>query len=141
MSFQSYPKYKDSGVEWLGEVPEGWEVQPIKTVASCNDDVLGESTDEDYELEYVEISDVDVNRGITGSTLYRFQEAPSRARRQVKDGDVIVSTVRTYLRGRFQGPSATRVNEPRLLTSEPFEASRCRPAEASGSHGSYAVGC
>jgi hypothetical protein len=29
--------------------------------------------------------------------------------------------------GRFQGPSATRVNELRCLTSEPFEASRCRP--------------
>lgn len=98
MSFPRYPKYKDSGVEWLGEVPEEWEIQPIKTVASCNDDVLGESTDEDYELEYVEISDVDVNRGITGSTLYTFKEAPSRARRQVKDGDVLVSTVRTYLR-------------------------------------------
>ena len=22
MSFPKYPKYKDSGVEWLGEVPE-----------------------------------------------------------------------------------------------------------------------
>jgi len=26
MSLQRYPKYKDSGVEWLGEVPDGWEV-------------------------------------------------------------------------------------------------------------------
>ncbi len=26
MSFPKYPKYKDSGVEWLGEVPEHWEV-------------------------------------------------------------------------------------------------------------------
>jgi len=25
-----YPAYKDSGVEWLGEVPEGWEVVPVK---------------------------------------------------------------------------------------------------------------
>jgi type I restriction enzyme S subunit len=25
-----YPKYKDSGVEWLGEVPEHWRVSPIK---------------------------------------------------------------------------------------------------------------
>ena len=98
MSFPRYLKYKDSGVEWLGEVPEGWKIQPIKAFASCNDDVLGESTEEDYELEYVEISDVDASRGISGSTLYRFKEAPSRARRQVKSGDVIVSTVRTYLR-------------------------------------------
>ena len=26
MSFPRYPKYKDFGVEWLGEVPEGWIV-------------------------------------------------------------------------------------------------------------------
>ena len=23
-----YPAYKDSGVEWLGEIPEHWEVLP-----------------------------------------------------------------------------------------------------------------
>ena len=26
MSFPRYPKYKDSGVEWLRELPEHWEV-------------------------------------------------------------------------------------------------------------------
>ena len=26
MSFPRYPRYKDSGVEWLGDVPENWEV-------------------------------------------------------------------------------------------------------------------
>ena len=30
MSFPRYPKYKDSGVEWLGDVPEHWERQPLK---------------------------------------------------------------------------------------------------------------
>jgi type I restriction enzyme S subunit len=34
MSFPRYPAYKDSGVEWLGEVPEHWEVLPIKRIAS-----------------------------------------------------------------------------------------------------------
>jgi type I restriction enzyme S subunit len=29
MSFPRYPKYKASGVEWLGEVPEHWEVKRI----------------------------------------------------------------------------------------------------------------
>lgn len=33
MSFPRYPKYKDSGVEWLGEVPEHWVVLPIRLVA------------------------------------------------------------------------------------------------------------
>ena len=30
MSFPRYPAYKDSGVEWLGEVPAHWEVAPFK---------------------------------------------------------------------------------------------------------------
>ncbi|NDU85728.1 MAG: restriction endonuclease subunit S, partial [Ferrovum sp.] len=32
MSFPRYPKYKDSGVEWLGEVPEHWRVNRLKRV-------------------------------------------------------------------------------------------------------------
>ncbi|MEI2812292.1 MAG: hypothetical protein V9E91_00310 [Burkholderiaceae bacterium] len=30
MSFPRYESYKESGVEWLGEVPEHWEVISIK---------------------------------------------------------------------------------------------------------------
>ncbi|UZM12933.1 restriction endonuclease subunit S [Pseudomonas kielensis] len=30
MSFPAYPEYKDSGVEWLGKVPEHWSVHPLK---------------------------------------------------------------------------------------------------------------
>jgi len=30
MTLPKYPLYKDSGVEWLGEVPAGWEVKPLK---------------------------------------------------------------------------------------------------------------
>ncbi|MEY4243009.1 MAG: hypothetical protein RLZZ245_594 [Verrucomicrobiota bacterium] len=33
LSLPRYPRYKDSGVEWLGEVPEHWEVQSLRTVA------------------------------------------------------------------------------------------------------------
>ena len=34
MSFPRYPAYKDSGVEWLGEVPEHWEVKKLKNIGS-----------------------------------------------------------------------------------------------------------
>lgn len=30
MSFPRYPAYKPSGVEWLGEVPEHWELKRLK---------------------------------------------------------------------------------------------------------------
>ena len=34
MSFPRYPKYKPSGVEWLGDVPEHWEVTRLKNLFS-----------------------------------------------------------------------------------------------------------
>jgi type I restriction enzyme S subunit len=34
MSLPRYPKYKDSGVEWLGEVPAHWSVRALKHVVS-----------------------------------------------------------------------------------------------------------
>ncbi|MFN4915315.1 MAG: restriction endonuclease subunit S [Sphingomonadales bacterium] len=30
--FQKYPAYKDSGVEWLGEIPEHWEIGKLGTL-------------------------------------------------------------------------------------------------------------
>ena len=32
-----HPKLKPSGVEWLGDVPEGWEVKPLGYVTRCLD--------------------------------------------------------------------------------------------------------
>ena len=34
MSVPAYPAYKDSGVEWIGEVPETWEIRRMSQVAS-----------------------------------------------------------------------------------------------------------
>lgn len=34
MSFARYPKYKDSGVEWLGQMPAQWGLTPLKHAAS-----------------------------------------------------------------------------------------------------------
>jgi type I restriction enzyme S subunit len=89
---------KPSGIAWLGDVPKHWLVKRIEHVASCNDDVLAEDTEQSQLLEYVEISDVEQVEGIKNSTILAFKEAPSRARRLVKEGDILVSTVRTYLR-------------------------------------------
>jgi type I restriction enzyme S subunit len=30
MSFPAYDEYKDSGINWLGEVPKQWKVVSIK---------------------------------------------------------------------------------------------------------------
>jgi len=122
MSFLKYVAYRDSGIEWLGVVPKHWDISPLKAVASCNDEVLPEGTDGERLIEYVEISGVDEGRGITGTETLTFGAAPSRARRVVRDGDVLISTVRTYLRA-----IATVSNPPsNLIASTGFAAIRPR---------------
>lgn len=83
----------------------------LKYVASINDDALGQNTAPDLGLEYIDISNVDSSGRIAKMTSYRFEDAPSRARRLVQDGDVIISTVRTYLQAiaQIRGPSENLV--------------------------------
>ena len=46
-------------------------------------------------IEYIDISSIDAtNRTITETTLYEVAHAPSRAQQCVREGDILVSTVR-----------------------------------------------
>ena len=96
--YRPYPAYKPSRVDWLSDIPLHWEVRRLKYVATVNDEALPETTDPDTEIDYVDIGNVDSVRGITGIESLAFEDAPSRARRIVRKGDVIISTVRTYLK-------------------------------------------
>ncbi len=93
-----YSSYKDSGVVWIGEIPRGWETNKLKFVSKHNELTLSNNTDPNYELEYIEISDVDSSGNILNRTSYRFEDSPSRCRRVLRKGDVFISTVRTYLK-------------------------------------------
>jgi type I restriction enzyme S subunit len=74
-----------------------WPTRRLKFAATINDEALSEDTDPDYEFQYLDIGNVDSLGNINEVASYRFENAPSRARRRVTDGDVIISTVRTYL--------------------------------------------
>ncbi len=123
--WKTYPAYKSSGVEWLGDVPEGWDVKRLKYSASINDETLPETTDPEFEFEYVDIGGVNAVDGITSTEQMVFENAPSRARRKVRHGDTIVSTVRTYLRA-----IAPIRNPPKnLIVSTGFAVVRPRKVE------------
>lgn len=90
-------KFKPSGVDWIGEIPEGWKVKRIKDVCGINVLTLNEQMPPNYMFKYIDISSVS-NGSIKLSEPITFWEAPSRARRIVSEDDIIVSTVRTYLK-------------------------------------------
>ena len=89
---------KDSGIEWLGMIPQHWEVQRLKHWLKVNEEVLPETTDPNYEFDYIDIGLVEIGKLTTEPKRMKFANAPSRARRVVRKGDTIVSTVRTYLK-------------------------------------------
>lgn len=93
-----YDKYKDSGIAWIREIPEHWEVKRLKNVCSTNSASLSDNTSKEFEFDYVDIGSVTFELGIHKTEKYTFQNAPSRARKIARLGDIIVSTVRTYLR-------------------------------------------
>ena len=89
---------KDSGVEWLGQIPAHWGVVRLKDHVAMNALVLPEDTDSNYTFDYVDIGAVNTGLLSSGTETMRFGSSPSRARRIVSPGDTLVSTVRTYLK-------------------------------------------
>ena len=89
---------KPSGVEWLGDVPEHWDVRWLKFWVDTNKRTLSEKTDPNFQFRYIEIGGVSEGALLNEPAAIRFGSAPSRARRIVRQGDTIVSTVRTYLK-------------------------------------------
>ncbi len=60
---------------------------------------LGSKTPKDYEFYYISLSEVDKGRISDSLERYNFKSAPSRARRVVSKGDLLLSTVRPNLQG------------------------------------------
>ena len=80
-------------------LPSDWEVKHFEDVAEIDRECLNGSTSKDYEFEYISLSDVSCDDLKIETTKQIFATAPSRARRIVKKGDVLMSTVRPNLQG------------------------------------------
>ena len=87
MSFPRYPKYKPSGVEWLGDVPEGWEVRPLK----YNLRLLTEKTDRQERPVALENIEGWTGRFIPTETEFQGEGIAFDA------GDILFGKLRPYL--------------------------------------------
>lgn len=76
----------------LGLIPEGWKVQKLKDVAGINSKSI-KKTFPHSMIEYIDIASVKEGH-LKNTSTHTLEEAPSRARRLVAQGDTIWSTVR-----------------------------------------------
>ena len=72
--------------------------QRIQWIAELNPETLDDATDPDRTFRYIDIGSVSAGGRIEPGDHIRFGDAPSRARRIIRADDIVVSTVRTYLR-------------------------------------------
>lgn len=76
-AFQKYPAYKDSGVDWLGELPKNWDEVPLctltklKSVINCSElELLSVYLD----LGVIKFSEVEAKRtNVTSQDLSKYQ--------------------------------------------------------------------
>jgi type I restriction enzyme S subunit len=80
-------------------LPEGWELRKITDLFYVNQYTLPANTDQNLEFNYLTIESVSTEE-IDYSLVnkYRFKDAPSRARRVLKNGDILIATVRPNLK-------------------------------------------
>ena len=85
--------------ELLSAGGDDWTETTLGDVVTINPEAA-KNLAQDDEIVYVDLSSVSADSGIS-SDLYRgnFGDAPGRARRVIRAYDVLVSTVRPYLRG------------------------------------------
>ena len=94
LRFKPYPAYKDSGVEWLGEIPAHWEVRRLKTVASVQlSNVDKKSVEGQDSVRLCNYVDVYYNDRITPDLDFMAATATSEQRRHfsLRAGDVLIT--------------------------------------------------
>lgn len=82
----------------LTSTSSDWETKALKWYVTNNNEVLSETTPDDYSFEYIDIGSVGFRQLKVPPERLVFARAPSRARKIVREGDTILSTVQTYLR-------------------------------------------
>lgn len=118
MNFPRYPKYKDSGVEWLGEVPVSWSVAPFKRQIARNDGgVWGDDPDG--------ISDTIVLRSTDQTVDGRWQLDNAASRKlSASDIDGALLDEGDLLLTKSSG-SSLHIGKTTLVTSEIAEMRCC----------------
>lgn len=106
--YAAYPAYRPSGVDWLGDVPQDWDVKRLKFLAQLiNEKVLA---DEDSDQPYIGLEHV---QSLTGKLL-PLNDAfmPTGISNVFQPGDVLFGKLRPYL------AKATAVDFKGLCSSE-----------------------
>lgn len=93
--YKPYPAYKDSGVEWIGKVPEHWGTLRIKRVANLRNERRNDVPD---GWPYIGLEDVEQETGRYAPTEGNSRQSEDSMVGVFRHGDVLYGKLRPYLR-------------------------------------------
>lgn len=96
--YKPYPKYKDSGVEWLGKVPEHWEVQKIKRAVFLRNE---RRSDLPTGWTYIGLENIEPETGRYVPTMEVSRLSEDSTVGVFHTSDVLYAKLRPYLRKAF----------------------------------------
>jgi len=86
----------------LGMIPEDWDIRKLKNIACIDKESLGNGISPDYKFTYISLSDIDNGKIISNKLpVLNYSNSPSRARRVVHIGDILLANVRPNLLGYY----------------------------------------
>jgi type I restriction enzyme S subunit len=85
----------DSGKPFEGE----FQRLSMSELVTIDKESLGKKTPDHFEFNYISLSDVETGRISKSLEKHVFEFSPSRARRVVHNGDILLATVRPNLKG------------------------------------------
>ncbi|MFK5709191.1 restriction endonuclease subunit S [Lysinibacillus boronitolerans] len=86
-------KMKDSGVEWIGEIPEHWEMNKLKYLVYLRN----EKVVENYTLPYVGLENIESKTGNYSPSLGIEEQLVEGTSSAFYSGDVLFGKLRPYL--------------------------------------------
>jgi type I restriction enzyme, S subunit len=78
-------------------IPSEWSLERIDSIAQCDPEYIKDEGNIDSEIKYVDIGSIKEYTIVNAQTI-PFNIRPSRAQKIIKKDDVIISTVRPYLK-------------------------------------------
>ena len=82
-------KFKETEI---GKIPEDWSTAKIGNISAMNESTITNNFDYE-EIEYLDTSSAKEGK-IIETTMIKLIDAPIRARRKLKENDILISTVR-----------------------------------------------
>ena len=117
MSFPKYAKYKDSGVGWLGEVPEHWNIKRLGAIFRQAD----EEGEDDLAILSVSIHDGVSDKELDEKEMDRkVTRSDDRSKyKKVQPGDLVYNMMRAW-QGGFGSVAVLGMVSPAYVVARPI---------------------